>query len=119
MTLASPSPRGTIHSLKATSNYGDYTQTYLSYPINTFCREELNHNKSRYWWAATDSLHGYSLISVTRSGQTSNDRVLMLDWRFMAQGSNGLAGPCGTLQFLPAWPKPLIPTIAPASLRRI
>lgn len=80
------SPRGTIHSLKATSNYGDYTQTYLSYPINTFCREELNHNKSRHWWAATDSLHGYSLISVTRSGQTSNDRVLMLDWRFMAQG---------------------------------
>lgn len=80
------SPRGTVHSLKATSNYGDYTQTYLSYPINTFCREDLNHNKSRYWWAATDSLHGYSLISVTRSGQTSNDRVLMLDWRFMAQG---------------------------------
>lgn len=80
------SPRGTVHSLKATSNYGDYTQAYLSYPINTFCREDLNHNKSRYWWAATDSLHGYSLISVTRSGQTSNDRVLMLDWRFMAQG---------------------------------
>lgn len=80
------SPRGTVHSLKATSNYGDYNQTYLSYPINTFCREELNHNRSRYWWAATDSLHGYTLITVTRSGQTSNDRVLMLDWRFMAQG---------------------------------
>jgi hypothetical protein len=31
-------------------------------------------------------LHGYSLIGVTRSGQTNNDRVLMLDWRFMAQG---------------------------------
>jgi hypothetical protein len=80
------SPRGTVHSLKATSSYGDYNQTYLSYPINTFCREELNHNRSRYWWAATDSLRGYTLITVTRSGQTSNDRCLMLDWRFMASG---------------------------------
>lgn len=80
------SPRGTVHSLKATSSYGDYTQSYLSYPINTYCREELNHNRSRYWCAATDSLHGYTLIPVTRSGQTTNDRCLMMDWRFMAQG---------------------------------
>lgn len=82
------SPRGTIHSMKATASYGDYNQSYLSYPINTFCREELNHNRSRYWWAATDSLRGYSLITVTRSGQTNNDRCLLLDWRFMQQGES-------------------------------
>lgn len=80
------SPRGTVHSLKATSSYGDYNQSFLSYPINTYVREELNHNRSRFWGAATDSLRGYTLINITRSGQSVNDRCLMLDWRFMAQG---------------------------------
>jgi len=82
------SPRGTIHSLKATASFGDYNQSYLSYPINTFCREELNHTRSRHWWAATDSLRGYSLITVTLAGQTTNTCCLLLDWRFMAQGES-------------------------------
>jgi len=80
------SPRGTVHSLKATDAYGDYNQSYLNYPILTWCRNYMNQSRYQYWQTATDHLRGYTLITFPLSGYTTNNRCLMLDWRFMAQG---------------------------------
>lgn len=80
------SPRGTAHTLKTTSNYGDYVQSYINYPILSWCRDNINQSRYQYWQAATDFLRGYTLVSFPLSGTTNNTRCLMLDWRFLAQG---------------------------------
>lgn len=80
------SPRGTIHSLSTTASYGDYNQSYLNYPILSWCRDNMNQSRAEYWQAATDFLRGYTLITFPLSGITNNNYCLMLDWRFMAQG---------------------------------
>jgi hypothetical protein len=80
------SPRGTVHSLVSTDRFGDYDQSSLSFPINQTLRTNLSHNYHRKWWAATDFDSGYTLIAFTPSGQTTNTRLLMADFRFMAMG---------------------------------
>lgn len=80
------SPRGSVHSLATTQKYGDFAQSYLSYPIGDVCKARLNHSRSRFWQAADDSVNGRVLIAVSSSGATTNDRVLVMDYRFLAQG---------------------------------
>lgn len=80
------SPRGTVHSLTATNAYGDYNQSYMNYPIMSWCRDNMNQSRSTYWKAVSDPLRGLTLITFPLSGYTNNNRCLMLDWRFMAQG---------------------------------
>src|SRR3990167_2684710 len=80
------SPRGTVHSLKATNAFGDYNQAYLNYPILSWCRDNMNQNRRRFWQAVTDPLRSYTLITFPLTGNTNNDRCLLLDWRFLAQG---------------------------------
>jgi hypothetical protein len=80
------SPRGTIHSLNATDSFGDYSQSYMNYPILQWCRDNMNQARSAYWQASTDHLRSITLITFPISGYTNNNRCLMLDWRFLAQG---------------------------------
>lgn len=80
------SPRGTAHTLKTTSNYGDYVQSYSNYPILSWCRDYMNKARHAYWQAATDFSRGYTLITFPLAGTTNKTRCLMLDWRFLAQG---------------------------------
>lgn len=80
------SPRGSIHSLSATQKYGDFVGSYLSYPIGDVCRNRLNHSRYRYWQTADDSVNGRVWIATTPSGGTTNTRILLMDYRFMAQG---------------------------------
>lgn len=76
---------GSVHSLKATAAYGDYNQAWLSYPINKYMQENLNNSRARFFCAATDPNRGYVWIGVTVSGQTTNTRYLIMDYRFMSQ----------------------------------
>lgn len=76
---------GSVHSLKATAAYGDYNQAFLSYPINKYLQESLNNNRARYFVAATDPNRGYVWIGITPSGQTTNTRYLIMDYRFLSQ----------------------------------
>lgn len=80
------SPWGTVHSLRATQNYGSFNQAFLSFPIGSYVRDSLNHNPHRKWWAVNHPQNGYALISVSGSGQSNNNQVLMMDYRFMTQG---------------------------------
>ncbi len=76
---------GSVHSLKATAAYGDFTQAWLSYPINKYLQEGLNNSRARYFTTAVDPNRGYVWIGVTPSGQTTNTRYLIMDYRFMSQ----------------------------------
>ena len=76
---------GSVHSLTATAAYGDFNQYWLSYPINKYLQENLNNSRARYFHAATDPNRGYVWIGVTPSGQTTNTRHLIMDYRFMSQ----------------------------------
>ena len=80
------SPRGSIHSLSTTQRYGNFVQSYLSYPIGDVCRNRLNHTRYRYWQSVDDSANGRVLIAVTPGGGSTNARLLCMDYRFMAQG---------------------------------
>ena len=80
------SPRGTVHSLKATDAYGDYNQSYLNYPILSWCRDNMNMSRYQFWQAATDHMRSFTLITFALSGTTNNTRCLLMDWRFLAQG---------------------------------
>src|SRR3990172_5498930 len=80
------SPRGTVHSLVATQNFGDYEQSTLSLPINKRLRETVSTTYYKQWWAVEDQINGRVLIGYTSSGQTRNTRLLAMDYRFIGLG---------------------------------
>jgi len=79
-------PSGSIRSLDATAAFGDYNESALSYPIETYVRDRIGHNRIRNWWATNDTANSRVLFAVSLSGSTSNDIILCMDYRFMAQG---------------------------------
>lgn len=74
---------GSVHSLKATQVYGNFKQSWLSYPISRYMQESLNHTRSQYFVSATDPNRGYVWIGVVPQGQTNVTRYLIMDYRFM------------------------------------
>lgn len=80
------SPFGTVHSLNATDKFGNYVQSYLTYPIGSHVRENMNHGRLRQAWAVDVPNRGYVLITYPDAGQTNNNRCLMMDYRWLPQG---------------------------------
>lgn len=80
------SPRGTVHSLVASQNFGDYEQSTLSFPINRKLRSTVNQSTYKNWWAVEDNLNGMVYLAYTPSGQTRNTEFLMMDYRFIGLG---------------------------------
>lgn len=80
------SPHGTVHSLVATQNYGDYEQSTLSFPLNRALRTDVAQNTFKNWWAIEDNLNGMVYLAFTPAGETRNTRLLMMDYRFTAVG---------------------------------
>lgn len=76
------SPWGTVHSLGAVNAYGDYNQSFLSVPIDTYVRTYLNLSRLKFGWAVNDPTHGYVLFGVPGINQSNNNQVLMMDYRF-------------------------------------
>jgi len=77
------SPYMTVHSLKASADYGDFNQTYLSHPISNYLRDNVNHGRHRFIQAVVDPNRGQVWIAFTPSGQLKNTRTLIMDYRFM------------------------------------
>jgi hypothetical protein len=73
---------GSIHSLSATSAFGDFNDAALSRPINGWLRAHINGSRLKYSWAATDSVRGYTLFTLPVDSSTNNNVVLMMDFRF-------------------------------------
>ena len=71
-----------IHSLVATAAFGDYNEAFLSKDIATAFNRDLNHSRFRYVWGANFVTAGYAIWVVARSGNTNNNQVVLLDYRF-------------------------------------
>lgn len=73
---------GSVHSLAATAAYGDFLESALSRPINRGgIRDRLNYNRLRNIWAATDSISGLVFITMSVNSNTTNNVVLVMDYR--------------------------------------
>lgn len=72
---------GTIHSLKSTSAFGDFNEGALSLPIHKWISEHLNFNRLRYITACNNPQDGYVLFTMSIDASTTNNIVLMMDYR--------------------------------------
>ena len=72
---------GTVHSLSATAAYGDFFEAALSRPINKWIQTYLNYNRLRYISAATDPLLGLVYITMSINANSTNNVVLIMDYR--------------------------------------
>lgn len=95
------SPFGTVHSLNATAAFGNFNQSYLSFPINTHIRDNVNASRLRHCWAVTDPLHNYTVITYANSGFQNNDHCLVMDYRWLARNMTGYGTTNGELY--PRW----------------
>lgn len=72
---------GTVHALSSTSAYGDFFEAALSRPINKWILQNLNYNRLRYISAATDPLAGLVYITMSVNANSTNNVVLLMDFR--------------------------------------
>lgn len=73
---------GSVHSLAATAAYGDFREASLSRQINNgWIKTQLNYNRLKNIWAVTDPLSGLVFITGSWEGSTTNNRVLLMDFR--------------------------------------
>lgn len=79
--LVFPSPAG-VHSLLATAAFGDYNVTFVSADIADYYLSQLNHSRMDRVWGVNFAVRGYALWTVSRSGSSTNDAVLLWDTRF-------------------------------------
>jgi hypothetical protein len=73
---------GSVHSLRATSAFGDFNEAALSRPINGWLRQHINGNRLKHAWAATDGVLGYVLFTLAVDTSTNNNVHLLMDYRF-------------------------------------
>jgi hypothetical protein len=71
-----------LHSLHATERFGDYAPEFLSFPIAEYFLHEINHEGCPQVWGVNFASRGYALWTVPSAGSTTNDHILMLDYRF-------------------------------------
>lgn len=72
---------GTIHSLDATQNFGDFIGASLSRQINPWIFDHLNYARLRYISAAQDVLREIVYITMSVDASTSNNVTLAMDFR--------------------------------------
>lgn len=71
-----------IHSLVATDTFGDYKETFLSKDIATYFVERLSHNRFAQVWGANFVGKGCALWTCSRSGSSTHNLIIGLDYRF-------------------------------------
>lgn len=84
------SPYGSLHSLKTTDRYGNFVQSYLNYPILSWCQEHMGGAPDR-WQGAVDPRKGYGAFNFfdthartsPQYGVNANNMTMMMDFRFM------------------------------------
>jgi hypothetical protein len=73
---------GSVHSLSATANFGDFFEAALSRPINIGgIRTSINYNRLRYVSAVTDPLSGLVYVTASWDANTTNNRCIVMDFR--------------------------------------
>jgi hypothetical protein len=73
---------GTVRSLSATQQYGDYNESTASEPINTWIRDHVNRSQLRKAYAVNWPEYGIVLYALPVDGSAVNNIVIMMDYRF-------------------------------------
>lgn len=73
---------GSIRSLQATNAFGDFNEASLSRDIQTEIVTKTNFARLDQAWAVMDVTTGIVVISLTGEASTTNNKILMLDFRF-------------------------------------
>jgi len=73
---------GSIRSLSATDAFGDFRESSLTFPIQTFLDERLNFNRLKHAVATTDGSGGKVFITLPIDSSVTNNVILALDFRF-------------------------------------
>jgi hypothetical protein len=73
---------GTVHSLRATAAYANYNQAQLSFPISSYLQTSFTPSQARQIWAVNDVPRGRVIILFAADGNTTNNTVLAMDYRF-------------------------------------
>lgn len=71
-----------LHSLAATDAFGDFSEAFLSFPFGSYYKDSLNHARLEFTWAANYRGRGLLCWTFSRAGQTENDVILAMDYRF-------------------------------------
>lgn len=84
------SPRGSCHSLTSTDQYGDYSQSYINYPLLSWFRNTNNITggiNASSWQSVTDTLQDitYCVLNNNHTVGGPYDVAFMMDWRFRSQ----------------------------------
>lgn len=72
---------GSVHSLAATSAFGDFLEQAISRPIHSWIFEHLNYNRLRYIGAANDPLKGVVYITMSIDASSTNNACIAVDYR--------------------------------------
>ena len=85
------SPRGSCHSLTATDTFGDYAQSYINYPILSWCRNPDNITggvMSDAWQTVTDVSQNlsYSILN-NHTLETVKSEMILMDWKFKSDSN--------------------------------
>lgn len=72
---------GSVHSLSATANFGDFSEAALSRPLNNEIGRRLNYNRLRHIHAKTDQLRSVVFITMSWDGDNTNNVVLAMDYK--------------------------------------
>ena len=75
-------PTGSIRSLKATAAFGDYIDSALTFPIDSWLRTNLNKSKTKEAWAVNDTTESLLYLSIPTGSSAVNDTVLVYDYKF-------------------------------------
>lgn len=73
---------GSVHSLSSVAAFGDFSQTELTLPIQSWIREHINFSRIKHFWTAVDTENSRVLFSIAVDGSTNNNYILTWDFRF-------------------------------------
>jgi hypothetical protein len=74
---------GSVHSLAATSAFGDFHEAALSLPLNQWLGDHVRHDRLKYCWAAPLPSRGRVVFTLATDTSTTNNTMLCMDYRFM------------------------------------
>lgn len=73
---------GSIHTLDATSSYGDYNNSSITFPINSWLSQHTNKTHLKKSRAVTWDERGIVLVNYAIDSDTVPNFILMIDYRF-------------------------------------
>ncbi len=71
-----------IHTLSATAQFGNYAPSFISAPFAGYFQDRLSHSRFDFVWGQNFVGHSMALWTVSRSGSSTNNLILGLDYRF-------------------------------------